>query len=261
MKLKFRKIENSQWISNFFISQNNLYFTDTDTSNMNNSLCKINLNVLKENLKIKGDLNRSFLAHPNPLFSNLKLSSQTEIEIIYNSNNYIQNFIVLDDISYISFVINNQVFTSIFNEVLKLEEFQIIVKFFNQNLLIKKNQKYLIVDKNLNIIKNIEIKLNNLVEFEEFYVIHNVNENIELYNKDFKFLKVLNESNSFKKICYLNKNNILISFKNENKTILKNIITEEEILFTDAFYFRILLLEKDLLMVKDSNTNLITFIS
>ncbi|WP_339020602.1 hypothetical protein [Spiroplasma endosymbiont of Atherix ibis] len=252
MKIKVRKIENSEWIKNIFLDDENIYFTDSIPNGNINTLCWISKKIFLDNIKIKQDLERTFLAHPNPFFSSINMISNTDIKVLQLYEHYIQNFVVINNIKYISFIINEKVFTASLSNIEKLEEFQIIKK-INEGLIIKKKKK--LTDKNIKIIKEITINLVDIIQFQNNFVIQKSDKEIILTDFNFNLIRVLDTEQDFKKIFYLNKNNVLISFKKREESILINLLNNKKKIFDKSFINRAVLLYSNFLLTKKNDKN------
>ncbi|AUB31963.1 hypothetical protein [Spiroplasma floricola] len=249
MKLKVRKIENSEWIKNIFLDDENIYFVDSIPNGNINTLCWISKKIFLENIKIKQDLERTFIAHPNPHFSSMDMISNTDIKVYGIYEHYIQNFVVINNTKYISFIINGKVFTTNLNNIENLEEFQIIKK-INEGLIIKRDNKILLVDENIKLIKEIKIDLVDIIQFQNNFVIQKSNEEIVLTDLSFKIISVLDNEQDFKRIHYLNKNNVLISFKKKEESVLINILNNKKETFDKSFINRAVLLNNTFFLTK-----------
>ncbi len=263
LKRKTRKIDNTEWITNIFLDKENIYFTDSLPNKSNNLLCYISKENFKENLKNKADIERFFLCHPSPLVSSFEDISKTDIKILNVFEDYIQNFINIEGIKYVSFIKENKVLTSILdsNEVSK--ELQIIKK-IEDKLVIKKQDKIWIADKNLEPISQINYNIVDIVKLKDKYVIQNEKEELLILDHKFNIEKNILTEKGFKKIYYINQNNILISYKDLDVTVIHNIFTGKTEPFDSCFINRAVLLDDNLLLskkiekgVKNSLLNLI----
>ncbi|AGR42405.1 hypothetical protein SDIMI_v3c07010 [Spiroplasma diminutum CUAS-1] len=248
-------IDNTQWINHIFLDKKNIYFTDSDLNNTNNNLCSISKTNFKENLNNKADLDRCFLAHPNPIISTFEMITKTDVSILHSCKYYIQNFVVVEDIKYISYIIENKVFTKKFLSDDELIELQIITVIEN-NLIIKIKEEFYLTDKNFKIIKKIDYKLVDVIKIKDNYVIQKENEEIILVDLDFKFEKIIDSDKGFKKIYYLNKTNILISYLKNEVTKIYNVFTEKSEIFQKSFLKRAILLDENTLIVKKNTKNI-----
>ncbi|WP_338984768.1 hypothetical protein [Spiroplasma endosymbiont of Diplazon laetatorius] len=237
-----------------FFDSKYIYFSDSKPNNKTNTLCFIDKNIFKENLKVKQDMYRSFLAHPNPLLSSIQLSSNTDLEIYGIYDNYIQNFVSIEDKKYISFIINGKVYTADVLDLKVLYEIQIL-KVIGSNLVIIKNNKTLLVDKNFKDIKTFEYDLIDIIEFENNYIVHKADETIVLMDQNFKEIDVIEPNSNFKKIYYINKRNILISYRDDLNTLIYNFLTKKTEEFDQSFIKRAIMLDENILMVKKFEKN------
>ncbi|WP_053946505.1 hypothetical protein [Spiroplasma cantharicola] len=249
MNRKTRKIDNSEWITNIFLDENNIYFTDSLPNKTNNFLCYISKENFNENLKNKADIQRTFLSHPSPLVSSLEDISKTDIEVLKVSKYYIQNFVSIEGIEYISFIKNNQVFTNILNSELEAKQLQIIKKIGNR-LVIKKEDGIWLTDHFLKSIKKINYDIVDIIKLKTKYVIQTSKEELIVLDENFNFEKNILTKQGFKKIYYINQNNILISYKELNITNIYNIFTDKDELFDNSFINRAILLGENLLLSK-----------
>ncbi|QHX36935.1 hypothetical protein [Spiroplasma sp. BIUS-1] len=256
MKINTREIDNTEWITNIFVDKENIYFCDSEPNGIVNTLCYIPKDQFKENLKNKKNIDRVFLAHPNPLISSMEKSSETDVDIINIFENYIQNYIVIDkNDSYISFIKDGKVFTSKLKNTNDLKEFQIIRKLKDSNLIIKKNNELFLTDNQLNEIKKINLDIVDLIEFKNNYVIQKSNEEVVLLNSNFEFLKIIDKEPGFKKIFYLNNKNILISYREKMETYMYNFEVDKKVFFDSSFIKRATMLEENILLVKKMQKN------
>ncbi|QBQ08036.1 hypothetical protein SGLAD_v1c08370 [Spiroplasma gladiatoris] len=249
MKRQIRSIDNSGWITNVFNDKEYIYFTDAIFNTKYSSLYKISKKIVLENLKNKNDLGRYFLA--NPLIennNNAVLLSSSEIEFIKKEEYYIQNYFLFKNNEYISFIIDKKVYTKNIN-LNEPKEFQILN--YNYDFLIaKKNEEVFFLDENLNIVKTFKKEIISLIAFEKNFVVLDINMNVWLTDFELNFLEKLDSSNNFKNIFYLNKNNILISYKDRKNTIVLNYKTKLSTDFVKEFLFRAFLLEENILITK-----------
>ncbi|AUM62923.1 hypothetical protein [Spiroplasma monobiae] len=254
MNIKIRKIDNTDWITNIFEDYENIYFSDSKPNSHINTLCYLSRNLFEENLKNKQDIDRMFLAHPNPTLSSLEMVSNTDLQIYGVYENYIQNFVNTGKKQYISFIINNKVFTSEVNDLKHLMELQIITK-FSDKLVIKKENKSYFTDFDLKIISEINYDLVDIIEFENNYIIQDKEEKVILIDKNFNEQLKLTQESDFKKIYYLNKNNVLISSENNQQTLIYNFVSKTQKIFQEFFIKRAVLLNKDTLLIKKNEKN------
>ncbi|ATZ17068.1 hypothetical protein ELUMI_v1c03430 [Williamsoniiplasma luminosum] len=90
-KLTVIEFPETGWISNFWIRDQNVFFTDSALNKKQNFLLSMEFKVLLENLKNKNTWDRKFITHPSPLLSNPIEISQTELKIEQIVSEYIFN--------------------------------------------------------------------------------------------------------------------------------------------------------------------------
>ncbi|AOG60737.1 hypothetical protein SHELI_v1c07880 [Spiroplasma helicoides] len=251
MARKQRIIDNTNWITNFFVVDEYLYLTDAKMGENECNLYRIKMDVFVENLKNKSDINRAFLANPLTEKSNSALlSSQSEVEFLYKEDNYIQNYFKFQNQLYISYLIDNKVFTKRVGDS-QYKELQILVGDEDMDYLIGISDSFLVqIDKDLNITKNTQIHASTCVIFKDKLAVLNYENKITLLNDRFELLKNIDSSSDFKSIFFLNANNLLVSNKDKNFTYAVNINDEVKIDFIKDYIFRAKLINQDTLIVK-----------
>ncbi|ASP27941.1 hypothetical protein SCORR_v1c01660 [Spiroplasma corruscae] len=255
--MKIRKIDNTYWVKNIFVDSNYLYLTNSEP-NKSCFLGRIPLVILKENLKIKSDLERYFLSNPNPMEFDAVLGANSDVEIIYNSDKYIQNFFTIDKNNYITFIDNeNNIKTIGYNgyNIEKIKDFLFLNKIKDDCVFKNKNKIFLLKKDDY-----INIDAVNIIYINNQYIIQDSLEKISIYDLNFNFVKYIEKSNEFKKIYFLNKKNILISFLNNNKTYMYNLDTNKKEIFCDFFINRAVLVNEELLIAKSNMNDNLYFI-
>ncbi|AHB36694.1 hypothetical protein [Spiroplasma apis] len=256
MKRKIRTIDNSGWITNFFYWNDHLYLVDSNFLNKKSSLYRIEKSIFLENLKNKQDIDRVFMGNPNPLLSNAIIACSSDVEIIEEYDYYIQNYLYFEGKEIVSYLIKNEVITMILGTNTKFSNFQILGT-DNGTLLGKINDKVAITNPDLEILKEVNLNVDQILVYENNYIILS-NGEITLCNKNFEVLDVLEKANEFVSIFYINKNNLLISYKESNITKIVNYKTKKSMMFLEFYIFRALIIDDNLLIAKklfDSNNN------
>ncbi|WP_156007018.1 hypothetical protein [Spiroplasma tabanidicola] len=259
MARKVRDLENSGWITNIFVIDDFVYFTDANFNSSYSSLYKISKINLIENLKNKGDFGRKFLANPLIEYSNdAILISQSDVEFVKKEDNYIQNFFKFREKIFISYLIDQKLYTQVFDENKERKNIQVLLN--NTNGMVGKVGKEIsLYDENLKKLKNYQIDILSCVEFENNFIVLKNNFEVWLCDKEFEDIECIDNTKEFKNIFYLNKNNVLISYKDSKSTIAINIKDKNKLQIIDNFLIRAVLLDDNNLLVKvmyDNNDNI-----
>lgn len=246
MKRKERKIDNTFWITNIFKDEDYIYFIDAKFEISYTNIYKIKKFFFLENLKDKSDIGRVFLANPLPYISQNNLASRdTDVELIEQKAGYIQNIIFHCGKKYISYLKNDNIITFI-NEI-EHKEIRLLQS-TNKGILSIKNSNLELVDDELNTILNYDIKAINAIDFIDCIIFQK--EDNTIWRLDNLKSECIFSDTVFKSIFFLNKNNILISFKDENKTIAFNIREKKAINFADFYMFRSVMIDDNTLISK-----------
>ncbi|QEH62201.1 hypothetical protein SCHIN_v1c10080 [Spiroplasma chinense] len=245
MKFKERNIENTEWITNFFVNNEFVYFVDSLPGEKSN-LSKISIKNLEENLKIKGDLNRTFLANPCLTDNNSLLEiTQTDLEYIGQYDEYVQNYLVLKNNEIISFVIDNKVVTK--NVTKNLETSARVLDVWENNLLCNFENQLVVMNLDFEVLKKLDINAQMAVVFESNIFVLDENNDVWEIN-DFSQKTRLDLEKGFKKIFWVNKCNLLISnFENEVSKIINTHTKNQEIFYKQTIN-RAVMVNKDLMM-------------
>ncbi|WP_338969564.1 hypothetical protein [Spiroplasma endosymbiont of Labia minor] len=105
--LKNRIFEHSSWVTNFWFVNNKLFLTEGNYKKIDNHLASIDVETLTENLKIKNNLNRNFIAYPLELTLGVNAISDTDVKINFKNDNVVQNIIYFNNNYLITFLWQN----------------------------------------------------------------------------------------------------------------------------------------------------------
>lgn len=135
--LKLRSFLESSWITNFWIIDDDLYLTNALVQQLTSSVCKIPIKILKENLAIKEDYERTFIA--SPVFGeNLNLDiDKTDVELLEIKDGYVNKIVKKDD----------QILVSTINEKPKSEQFIKIVQIENESVYLTDQNQIIYYDR------------------------------------------------------------------------------------------------------------------
>ncbi|AKU79416.1 hypothetical protein [Spiroplasma turonicum] len=257
--MKIRKIDNTAWIKNFFLVDDYLYITNSEPYKKNCFIAKVKVFKVLENLKIRSNINRYFLSNPNPTEFNPIEGSMSDLEIVKLNQLFVQNVYKFKESICISLVDDNKIIENKTFEGELINELQDCIYFgySNDEYIFKKNRNCFLYNKQ----KFIELDFVNIISFADSFVIQNSYEQIFLYNKKFKCIKKIDDSRDYKKIYYINERNVLISNYKENITYIYNIDTCKKNIFSNFFISRALMINKDLMIIKQDKNDNISFIN
>ena len=103
-KLLHQKVESSDWITNFWIIDDQLYLTDAKFGAEPKLLATIPLGDINVNISKKKVLNPDFLKHPHPLNSSFLEASHTAITTINYFDDYLYNLVKVNKHYYLSLI-------------------------------------------------------------------------------------------------------------------------------------------------------------
>ena len=245
-KLKMRSFLNTDWITNFWIVDNQVWFTDADLALNKSLIATISLANLQENLlENKSDWERNFLAHPDPLKSSLIQASITDLTFLQQYDGYVYNVSELNKQIFISIVqgINGVVLLGkqvVYHDLVLLGE-------LNGQLIAKKTidkQTIVLLDNNFFAFENDNIK--KIVKVGEKEVYLNTKNQI-IYNQ-----KIVYESSDELSICQFDPLALLVS---EKSTLDLFYLTGEhfqikKIIWKGNYFFHLLVLDKKIIIGK-----------
>ncbi|AKX33835.1 hypothetical protein SLITO_v1c01690 [Spiroplasma litorale] len=257
--MKFRKIDNTEWIKNFFVDSEYLYLTNSQF-NKKNFIGRIKLKTLYENLKIKSDIERYFLSNPNPYEYNGVQGANSDIDIFLNNQLFIQNIFLLNNVQYVTFLDDDKkIYTKPLYEDSdnkNIIDCLFYTKFKN-DYIFKKNNSIYFYNEN----KKFDFDFVNIIPFNNIFIVQKENENIVVYSEDLTFLYEIDNSFCFKKIFYINKKNILISYRDEGVTYIYNVESKSKIIFCNYFIINAKLINENLIIIKPSINDNVIFVS
>lgn len=255
MKLKIRMIDNTEWITNIFTDAKNIYFVDAHFNFTNSNIYQISQDVFFENLVNKADIGRVFLANPFPHISNDGLASKnTDVSVFKSVEGYVQNILFTADQTYLSWLVDGQVQTSL-ESSLDRHNVQLLQQKDDKILGIVE-KKLVWLDAKLQVVQDLNVEAVNAVVFKNKIIYQQADNSLWQWENG-QSTKLL-ESKEFVSIFYLNQNNLLISYKETNQTTMLNIETKCEMPFCDFYIFRAVLVGKETLLCKalyDNNHN------
>ncbi|PPE06150.1 hypothetical protein [Williamsoniiplasma lucivorax] len=225
-KLRVVDFIETGWISNFWIRNHQVFFTDTTLQHQKHFLLKMDLNILLENLKNKNTWERKFIAHPSPMFSDPLALSNTDLQVenvfadyIFNLDENAQPILVTEEYLYLG---SNQKFK--FYKHLKL------------NQTFYWDQEFIPYKYNLKKIVNIKTETIFLTENKEIIyqdeIIYISPKNLMIANFDTKAFLVSDEATG--ELFYLNLDNL----------------AEKNVIWKGAFFYRLECYDKKIIIGK-----------
>ncbi|WP_026389178.1 hypothetical protein [[Acholeplasma] multilocale] len=223
-RITLKSFEDGQWINNFWVLNDLVYFTDSDFDSEKNLLSHINIKDLKENIELKVTGNNRFLSSPNPLKNTMIGISETEVKLdfmfdgfVYSVNNYEEDIIV-------SVIYQNEVV----NFIKSGDGFE-KTQLFSNKLIVKNTGGFLLL-------KDIKTRFSTIITKDKTldldYEIDNiilVGENIVVVGKNFaklyqgeELVDLYLSENEFT-VCGFNSNTIIISDSNIRETFYFNV--------------------------------------
>ncbi|AHI53208.1 hypothetical protein [Spiroplasma culicicola] len=244
MKRNIRTIDNTGWIKNLFIIDQDLYLV------VNKEIFKIAIEQVIENLKNKADLSRYFLAYPfdftNRDQNNINL---TECEFVTKLESEIINVFKYNNQLIYTIYENKQYLLINESQTLKVEA-KILNVINDQIIALNQNEQVIVLNSDFQIVKTLNFKALEIIGFNDLYIVLNSDFQILKYDLNWQLVETLVDSQEPKHIFYLNQNNVLISYRNQYKSTLFNINTFKEVDFVDFYINIAVLVEQNTLLTK-----------
>ncbi|ARU91202.1 hypothetical protein SCLARK_00508 [Spiroplasma clarkii] len=247
MKVKVRTIDNTEWITNIFLGTDNLYLVDARFEQPDTTIYSIKTEALLENLKDQADVGRMFLANPLPYISKNGLASKmSDVEVKETVSGYVQRITFFAGQRYLSLIVDQKVVTKKECDE-KLVPVQIL-QVLEDKMLAIKDGMLVYLDENLQVVTDLKIPAVNAIVFDEKIVYQKADNSI--WVKDSSTEQILCDPQEFVSIFYLNKANVLVSYKEQNFSKLINISTKEEMHLCDFYVYRAVVVNSETLICK-----------
>ncbi|WP_031542084.1 hypothetical protein [Mesoplasma photuris] len=243
--LVLKEYLNSSWITNFWVTGNDIYFTNSDFDHDQNFLAKIDAKILKENLVIKSFQN-NFLNNPDPNYSNLLEISESELELLEYHRGFIFSLIDFENDKLTSIIDSDKSYVKNSNGKIieKLNNYVILGVKQNELVLKSFSDKKIYLFEN-NIIKNFKENITNIINFDD-YTIYLTNDN-KIYKNDKEIFK----SNDDLTITKFDEFSILISSKELKETFIFSIKDENKVhVLINNYFYRMINYNKEIFIGK-----------
>lgn len=238
-KPHFHAYFESDWITNFWFADNELYLTDSVFSSRKNILAKIDVNVVLENLKIKRTDGRAFISHPNAAVSSALTSSITDVELIEYYDEFVYNVFKFDDVVYVSLIKNDHN-----SKVIAIDEngVQTHLEQYDNYLVIGQIEGSLIlkaVDTRQTYINGQITEIENIkkiVYTDGYYIIQTENNYLYKVNKQTGNIEIIKDDTKEVNISNFDNQTFVISEKESRITYIINNSGKEENIANNYFY-------------------------
>ncbi|ATG97552.1 hypothetical protein [Mesoplasma lactucae] len=234
-KLVQRQVEGTDWITNFWIIDEEMYLTDSkfDLDQPAKLLGKINVKDILVNITKRGLLNTDFLSHPNPLESSFLEASKSSIEGLDYFSEYVAMVVKNDGLFYVSLIknIKSGSYVNVYDEnwTLKEEhifENKIVVGTFENQLLLKdfKTKEVKLFNEELNdkMPKFIVPNLKKITFTEKNYIMLSDDNEVFYFNKQDKKLNLIASFDEEVMIAPFDKSSFLLSLSSNKTTYYVN---------------------------------------
>lgn len=251
---------NTDWITNFWLIDNKVYFTDADLLNTFSSVVSIELENLKMSLVFSANnTNAKFLSHPDPIKSSILESSKTDLLFECQFEGYLYSLLKFDEVIYGSLIKNGDL-GGVYNLKTKENIYDGIVLLgkMKEQLLAKK-----IINKEPVLIKNkiyyepVKEDIRKIIKLAEADVcLTNKNEILIDGHKVFKGESEIN-------IATYNQESILVSDK-QNKTLILlsgKDLKKRQVIWTGNYFSQLLAIDGEVIIGKPifDNENYINY--
>jgi len=254
--LKSFIIENSFWITNFWFYNKKLFVTDSVFDEEKNLLGFVPVQSLKNNFVNKKTREYLFIDHPNPTVSSALKSSNTEVEVLKYTDDFIYNVCQIEEKLYVAYISKNKkdgytkVYDLKFNYLNEKIEDYLIFGIYNQQLLfIKvKNRKLYLFEENE--FKPFDYDLKKVIPFNGKTIVLTNDFKVYLVDEKGKW-KLLYKSSDDLEVAKFNDEAIVISTKATQKTFYLQVddLTKRKELI-DEYFYHLVVIENKILVGK-----------
>jgi len=255
--LKTFTIENSFWITNFWFFDKKLFLTDSVFDNEKNLFGYVSIQSLNNNFVNKKTREYLFMDHPDPTISSALKSSNTEVEVLKYSDDFIYNVCQIDEKLYVAYISPNKksgytkVYDLEFNYLNEKIEDYLIFGIYNKQLLFIKvqNRKLYLYETESSLIV-FDHNLKKVIPFNDKTVVLTDDFKVYLVDEKEKW-KLLYKSSDVLEVAKFNDHAIVISTKATQKTFYLDIddLTKQKQLI-DEYFYHLVVLENKILIGK-----------